>query len=286
MRADITAYFDTATYTVSYVVADPATRRAAIVDSVLDFDPKSGRTKTESADKIIAHVRESELVVDWILETHAHADHLTAAPYLKAHLGGQIAIGAHIIAVQAVFKEVFNTGDSFATDGSQFDTLFADGDRFPIGDLDAQVLHTPGHTPACVSYSVGDAVFVGDTLFMPDFGTARTDFPNGDAATLYRSIGRLLALPAETRLFMCHDYGPGGRDYAWETTVAAQRAGNIHVHDGISEDDFVRMRTERDKTLDMPALILPAIQVNMRAGHLPPPESNGVSYLKLPMNAL
>jgi glyoxylase-like metal-dependent hydrolase (beta-lactamase superfamily II) len=284
-RPEVKEFFDPATSTFSYVVADPATRRAAIIDSVLDFDAKSGRTATRSADALIAHVRERGLAVAWLLETHVHADHLTAAPYLKEKLGGRIAIGAHITAVQGTFRKVFNAEAHFAADGSQFERLFADGDAFCIGDLKAWVMHTPGHTPACVSYVIGDAVFVGDTLFMPDYGTARCDFPGGDARTLYRSIRRILALPPETRLFMCHDYRPGGRPLRWETTVAEQRAHNIHVRDGIDEDAFVAMRTARDRTLDMPALILPSVQVNMRAGRFPPPDSNGVSYLKLPVNA-
>jgi len=287
MNPNVEAFFDEATFTVSYVVAEPAGSHCAIVDSVLDYDPKSGRTDTASADAVIAHVRARNLTVDWILETHAHADHLTAAPYLKEKLGGKIAIGAHITDVQGIFGKVFNAEAAFRTDGSQFDHLFADGDTFRIGALEARVMHTPGHTPACLTYVIGDAAFVGDTLFMPDFGTARTDFPGGDAATLYRSIHKVLALPAQTRLFMCHDYkAPGRDDFAWETTVARERAENVHVHEGVSEADFIRMRTERDATLAMPVLILPAVQVNMRAGHMPPPEDNGLTYLKIPVNAL
>ena len=285
-RAAIKGFFDPATSTISYVVADAATRRAAIVDSVLDYDPKAGRTSTKSADAIIAHVRENGLAIDWHLETHAHADHLSAAPYLKGELGGLIAIGEAITVVQRAFQKVFNTEATFATDGSQFDHLFEDGETFRIGGLEARVIHTPGHTPACVSYVIGDAAFVGDTLFMPDYGTARCDFPGGDAHTLYHSIRKLLALPAATKLYMCHDYQPGGRAPQWQTTVGEERASNIHVHDGVSEDAFVAMRMARDRTLDMPVLILPSVQVNMRAGRLPPPEDNGVSYLKIPLNLL
>ena len=287
MKPGVTAFFDEATFTVSYVVQEPEGKHCAIIDSVLDFDPKSGRTSKDSADKVIAFVREHGLTVDWILETHAHADHLTAAPYLKSELGGQVGIGAHITDVQATFKKVFNANGAFATDGSQFDHLFVDGESFQIGAMTAEVIHTPGHTPACITYLIGDAAFVGDTLFMPDFGTARCDFPGGDAATLYGSIQKILSLPPETRLFMCHDYKAPGRDqYAWETTVAEERKSNIHVREGISEAEFVTMRSERDKTLAMPVLILPSVQVNMRAGDLPPPEDNGVRYLKLPVDAL
>jgi len=282
----VKAFFDAATFTVTYVVADPATKRAVVVDSVLDYDPKSGRTGHASADQVIAFVQDGGLTIDWILETHAHADHLTAAPYLKSKLGGRIAIGEHIKTVQGVFKTLFNAEPAFATDGSQFDHLFKDGESFRIGELEARVMHTPGHTPACLTYVIGDAAFVGDTLFMPDYGTARCDFPGGDAATLYRSIRKVLSLPPATRLFMCHDYMPGGREVRWETTVAAERRENVHVRDGISEQEFVAMRTKRDATLDMPVLILPAVQVNMRAGELPPKESNGISYLKIPLNAL
>ena len=283
---EVAGFFDDATFTVSYVIADPEARRCAIVDSVLDYDAKSGRTSTASADALIAHVRERGLSVDWILETHPHADHLTAAPYLKRALGGTIGIGEKVCRVQRNFRAVFNLGPDFRTDGSQFDRLFADGERFAIGSLKAEVMATPGHTPSCVSYRVGDAVFVGDTMFMPDYGSARCDFPEGDARTLYHSVKRILALPPQTRLFMCHDYGPNGRPYRWETTVAEQRAENIHLHDGIDEEAFVRLRRERDAGLDMPALILPAIQVNIRAGAFPPAEENGVSYLKIPLNAL
>lgn len=280
MRATVRAFFDPATWTVTYVVHDDAA--CAIVDSVLDYDPKSGRTFTASADKVIDFVRSRGLKVEWILETHAHADHLSAAPYLRKRLGGRIAIGAQIRTVQSVFRKVFNLLDEFP----QFDHLFADGERFRIGQLEAEAMHVPGHTPADMAYRIGDAVFAGDTLFMPDVGTARCDFPGGDARTLYRSVRRLLGLPGETRLFMCHDYPPKGREPQWETTVAEQRASNIHIRDGVSEEEFVAMRTARDRTLDMPTLILPAIQVNIRAGELPPAEANGTSYLKIPLNAL
>lgn len=282
----VKGFFDPATFTITYVVADPETRRAAIVDPVWDYDPKAARTATHSADAVLAYVRDQGLGVDWILETHAHADHLSAAPYLKEKTGAGIAIGEHITAVQKTFKALFNAEPGFATDGSQFDRLFKDGERFEIGGLRVRVIHTPGHTPACVTYLIGDAAFVGDTLFMPDYGTARCDFPGGDAATLYRSIHKLFALPNKTRLFMCHDYQPGGREPAWETTVDAERAENIHIGGEVGEDAFVHMRTERDRTLDMPVLILPSVQVNMRAGALPPPEDNGISYLKLPINQL
>jgi glyoxylase-like metal-dependent hydrolase (beta-lactamase superfamily II) len=282
----IESFFDPATSTISYIVLDPATRRCAIADSVLDYDPKSGRTSTASADRIIRRVRELGATVEWILETHVHADHLSAAPWIRQHLGGRLGIGEHIVTVQNVFGTLFNAGREFQRDGSQFDHLFADGERFTIGSLQAQALHTPGHTPACMSYLVEDAAFVGDTLFMPDYGTARCDFPGGDARILYRSIRRLLSLPAHTRLFLCHDYMPGGREPRWETTVGEERAHNIHVHDGVSEEEFVAMRTARDAMLEMPVLILPSVQVNMRAGDLPPPEDNGVRYLKIPLDAL
>ncbi len=278
--------FDPATWTVTYVVYEKEGSACAIIDSVLDYDPKSGRTSTESADKAIALVREKNLQVQWILETHAHADHLTAAPYLKAQLGGQTAIGDHITAVQRVFKGIFNLEASFKEDGTQFDHLLQMDETFAIGNLSAQAIYVPGHTPACVAYQVGDAVFVGDTLFMPDVGSARCDFPGGCAKTLYASARKLLSLPASTRLFMCHDYPPETRDVKFETTVAEQRAHNIHLHDGISEDEFVRMRTARDATLAIPVLILPAVQINIRAGAFPPKDDNGVSYLKIPLNAL
>ena len=283
--ATIRSFFDPATYTVTHVVSDPATKRAAIIDSVLDYDPKSGRTATRTADAVIAHVREAGLTVDWHLETHAHADHLSAAPYLKAHLGGRIAIGEHIRDVQRVFKGLFNAAD-LRTDGGEFDHLFKDGETFAIGQLQARVLHTPGHTPACVSYVVGRDAFVGDTLFMPDYGTARCDFPGGDARVLYRSIRKLLALGDDLRLHLCHDYMPGGREVRWQTTAGEERLRNVHVREGVTEDEFVQMRTARDRTLDMPVLMLPAVQVNARAGRLPPAEDNGISYLKIPLNAL
>lgn len=278
--------FDPATWTVTYVVYEKEGSPAAIIDSVLDYDPKSGRTKTESADKVIAFVREKNLQVEWILETHAHADHITAAPYLKQHLGGKTAIGNHITTVQTVFKGIFNLEPDFATDGQQFDHLMKEEESFAIGRLTGHVMYVPGHTPACVAYQIGDAVFVGDTMFMPDVGTARCDFPGGDAKTLYRSVQRVLSLPPETRLFMCHDYPPNGRPVAFETTVAEQRAKNIHVHAGISEQQFAEMRTKRDATLEMPVLILPSVQVNIRAGEMPPKDDNGVAYLKIPVNAL
>lgn len=287
LRPVIASFFDPATYTVTYVAHDPATLEAAIIDSVLDFDPNSGRTATASADAVIAYVTMHNLKVTWLLETHAHADHFSAAPYLQEKLGGKIAIGAAITTVQQVFGKLFNAGTEFARDGSQFDSLFHDGDTFTIGAVPVTVLHVPGHTPACIAYVVGEAVFVGDTMFMPDYGTARADFPGGDARTLFRSLRRILSLPPETRLFMCHDYLPKGRsEYVWETTVAAEREGNVHAHDGITEDEFVAMREARDATLDMPRLILPSVQVNMRAGHMPPPDDNGVTYLKLPVNAV
>jgi glyoxylase-like metal-dependent hydrolase (beta-lactamase superfamily II) len=278
--------FDPATWTVTYVVYEKRGSACAIIDSVLDYDPKSGRTSTESADKVIAFVREKNLKVQWILETHAHADHLTAAPYLKAHLGGQTAIGDHIIDVQRVFKGVFNLEASFKEDGTQFDHLLKVDEVFAIGNLTAKAMYVPGHTPACVAYQVGDAVFVGDTLFMPDVGSARCDFPGGCAKTLYASARKILSLPDSTRLFMCHDYPPDDRAVRFETTVAEQRAHNIHLHDGIDEAEFVRMRTARDATLAMPVLILPAVQINIRAGEFPPKDNNGVSYLKIPLNAL
>nr|WP_313408273.1 MBL fold metallo-hydrolase [Pseudomonas sp.] len=287
MQADVREFFDPATYTYSYVVADPATGHCAIVDSVLDYDPASGRTSCGSADRIIAYVRSRGLQVQWLLETHVHADHLSAAPYLKRELGGQLGIGENITVVQNTFGKLFNAGRDFVTDGSQFDRLFADGDEFHIGEIRAQAMHTPGHTPACMTYLIGDAGFVGDTLFMPDYGTARCDFPGGDASTLFRSIQKLFALPGETRLFMCHDYkAPGRDDFHYQTNVAEQRAHNVHVHQGIAEADFVAMRRERDAGLDMPALILPSVQVNMRAGQLPLAEDNGIHYLKIPLNVL
>ena len=284
----VRAFFDEPTNTVSHVVHDPATRRAAVIDSVLDFDAAAGRIATASADVIVAYIRSESLTVDWLLETHAHADHLSAAPHLQRRLGGGgLVIGRGIVRVQEVFGKVFNAGTEFARDGSEFDHLLDDGDRLSIGALDLTALHVPGHTPADMAYVIGDAAFVGDTLFMPDYGTARADFPGGDARLLYRSIRRLMALPGETRVFLCHDYKAPGRDaYAWETTIGAERAGNVHVHDGVGEDEFVAMRTTRDATLPMPKLILPSIQVNMCAGHLPPPEGNGTRYLKIPLDAL
>ena len=282
----VKAFFDKDTWTVSYVVYEKPGSACAIIDSVLDYDPKSGRTTTRSANELISFVRAQDLRVTWILETHAHADHLTAAPYLQKQLGGQIGIGEHIRTVQQVFKNVFNLEPEFAVDGSQFDTLFTDNQRFSIGNLEGEVIFLPGHTPACTAYKIGDAVFVGDTIAMPDVGTARCDFPGGDARQLYRSIKKLLSLPPETRLFMCHDYPPAGRDVCYETTVADERAQNIHVHDGIDEDAYVAMRTQRDAGLAMPVLILPAVQVNIRAGNLPPAESNGTVYLKIPVNAI
>ncbi len=284
---EVHAFFDDATNTVSYVVVDPGTGRAAAIDSVLDYDPAAGRTGRASADRLIAFVRERGLRVEWLLETHVHADHLTAAPYLQAQLGGRTAIGARIQEVQETFGRLFNFEPEFQRDGRQFDHLFVDNETFLVGQIAARALHTPGHTPACMTYVIGDAAFVGDTLFMPDYGTARCDFPGGDAATLFHSIRRIYALPADTRLFMCHDYGaPGRSDFRWETTVAAERAGNVHLNDRTSEEDFVRLRKARDAALAMPRLILPSVQVNMRTGHMPPPEANGVSYLKIPIDAL
>ncbi|HEY0847200.1 MAG TPA: MBL fold metallo-hydrolase [Noviherbaspirillum sp.] len=286
----VEGFFDPATWTVSYIVLDKSTRQCALVDSVLDYDPKSGRTGTQSADRLIARVRELDATVQWILETHVHADHLSAAPYLQQQLGGNIGIGKHITAVQEVFGKLFNAGSDFARDGSQFDHLFSDEEEFGIGALKCRAMHTPGHTPACMTYVVTDdkdiAAFVGDTLFMPDYGTARCDFPGGDARTLFRSVNRVLSLPAHARLYMCHDYQPGGREVQFVTTVADERELNIHVRDGVSEEEFVAMRTARDAKLDMPTLILPAVQVNMRAGRFPEPEANGVRYLKIPVDAV
>ena len=282
----VKAFFDEATFTVTYVAADSGSARAAIVDPVLDYDQASGRTSTASADRVIAFVMENGLTVDWILETHVHADHLTAAPYLQQALGGKIAIGRNVAAVQDTFRDVFNIKD-LATDGTQFDHLFEDGDEFRVGSIAGSIIGTPGHTPACITYVVGDAAFVGDTLFMPDFGTARTDFPGGDAGDLYDSIQKILALPEDTRLFMCHDYkAPGRDDFRWETSVAEQRDTNIHINRKVSRDEFVAMRESRDAELGMPKLILPSIQVNVRAGYLPNPESNGVRYLKIPLDSL
>jgi glyoxylase-like metal-dependent hydrolase (beta-lactamase superfamily II) len=283
----VTAFFDEPTFTISYVVSDPLTRQAAVIDSVWNFDHASGRTSFVSADAIIAHVEAERLTVAWILETHAHADHLSAAPYLQEKLGGKLAIGRNITTVQNVFGKVFNEGTEFARDGSQFDRLLDDGDTLMIGGIPLIALHVPGHTPADMAYVVGDALFTGDTLFMPDYGSARCDFPGGNAHHLYRSVRRLMLLPDATRVFLCHDYkAPGRDDYAWETTILAERTANVHIHEGVGEDQFVAMRTERDATLSMPKLILPALQVNIRAGHLPPPEENGVRYLKLPLDLL
>jgi glyoxylase-like metal-dependent hydrolase (beta-lactamase superfamily II) len=285
----IQSFFDPATSTVTHVIADLPAGRAAIVDPVLDYDPRSGRTSTTSAEAVVAWVRGHGLTVDWLLETHAHADHLSAAPWLQQQLGGRIAIGARIRAVQQVFRGVFND-HGIPTDGSPFDRLFEDGERFAIGTLEVEVMHTPGHTPACVSYLVRSAsgldAFIGDTLFMPDYGSARCDFPGGDAATLHASVRRLLALPPDTRLHLCHDYPPDARAPQWVTTVGEQRAGNVHLHDGVGVDEFVAMRRARDATLAMPVLLLPSIQVNVRAGRLPAPEDNGTRYLKIPLNAL
>ena len=285
-RTTVQAFFDDKTWTVSYVIVDTASQCAAIVDPVLDFDFKSGRTSTVQADKLLAYIGAHGLKVQWILETHAHADHLSGARYLQGKVGGRIAIGEHIREVQATFKKLFNLEHGFRPDGAQFDHLFKDDEVFNIGTVEARALLVPGHTPADMAYVVDGAVFVGDTLFMPDVGTARADFPGGDAHALYASMRRILALPPETRMYVCHDYPPNGRAAAWETTVAAQRAGNIHVRDGVSETEFVQMRQARDATLDVPTLILPSIQVNIRAGQLPPAEDNGVSYLRIPVNAL
>lgn len=286
VRTSIKPFFDSATWTVSYVISDNATRMAAVIDPVLDFDFKSGRTRTDSADQMLDYIRTAGLTVQWILETHAHADHLSSAGYIRQQAGGRIAIGENIRQVQAVFKKIYNLERGFVPDGSQFDHLFRDGETFSIGEVEAVALLVPGHTPADMAYLLDGAVFVGDTLFMPDVGSARADFPGGDARSLYRSMRRLLDLPSETRMFMCHDYPPGGRAPHWETTVAAQRANNIHVRDGIDEEQFIAMRKARDATLEVPTLILPAIQVNVRAGQLPPPDDNGVSYLRIPLNVL
>jgi glyoxylase-like metal-dependent hydrolase (beta-lactamase superfamily II) len=287
MKPDVKAFFDEATYTVSFVVKDPESNKCAIVDSVLDFDYSSGRTDTKSADAIVAYVLENGLEPVWLLETHVHADHLSAAPYIQERVGGKIGIGEKITVVQETFGKIFNEGTRFQRDGSQFDKLFVEGDTFEIGALKGRVLHTPGHTPACLTYVIGDAAFVGDTLFMPDFGTARADFPGGSAEMLYASIQKILALPDETRIFVGHDYKAPGRDvYAWETTVKEQKELNVHVGGGATAEDFVRMRTERDKTLAMPKLIIPSIQVNMRAGQMPEPDESGKRFLKIPVNEL
>ena len=283
----VKSFFDETTFTASHIVSDPVTKKAAIIDSVMDFDQAGARTSFQNADKLIEHVRAEKLSVEWLLETHAHADHLSAAPYLQQQLGGKLAIGSQIRTVQEVFGKLFNEGNSFPRDGSQFNRLFDDGDGFTIGGIEAIVLHVPGHTPADIAYVIGDAAFVGDTMFMPDYGTARCDFPGGDARQLYGSIQRLMALPCETRVYLCHDYqAPERHYYAWETTIGAERSSNIHVHDGVGEEQFVAMRGRRDAALEMPRLILPSVQVNMRGGRLPEPEENGISYLKLPVNAL
>ena len=284
--AEITPFFDGGTNTVSYVVKDPASASCAVIDSVLDFDYAAGRIEYRSADAVIAFIRGHALTLEWLIETHVHADHLSAAPYIQAALGGRIGIGEHITAVQDTFGRVFNEGTEFQRDGSQFDRLFADGDAYAVGGMAVRVMHTPGHTPACTTHIYGDAAFVGDTLFMPDSGTARADFPGGDPRALYVSIKRILALPPETRLFVCHDYGPNGRNIRWETTVGAERQHNVHVRDGVTEEEFVSMRMARDATLAKPRLIIPAIQVNMRAGQLPPPDAENRRYLKVPLNGL
>ncbi len=286
VKPEVKAFFDEATNTISYVVKDPASDACAIVDSVLDIDYAAGRLSYDSADEIIAYVREKGLKVEWIIETHVHADHLSAAPYLQKELGGKIGIGDQITVVQNTFGKIFNAGTEFQRDGSQFDQLFKDGDTYTIGGMSAFAMYTPGHTPACMTHVVGDAAFVGDTLFMPDGGSARCDFPGGSAETLFDSIQKVLSLPDQTRLFMCHDYGPNGREYQWETTVAEEKANNIHVGGGKSKDDFVKFRTERDAQLDMPRLIIPSLQVNMRAGDMPEAEDNGTTYLKVPLNKL
>ncbi|WP_338332848.1 MBL fold metallo-hydrolase [Acetobacter sp. LMG 32666] len=286
-RPVVQSFFDPATFTASHVVHDPATKQAAVIDSVLDYDAASGRTNFTSAQQIVDYVRAQDLHVVWQLETHAHADHLSAAPWLQEQVGGQLGIGADIVRVQEVFGKIFNAGSEFARDGSQFNHLFSDGEGFKLGNLECMALHVPGHTPADMAFIIGDAAFIGDTLFMPDYGTARADFPGGDARMLYHSIRRLLSLPPQTRLFLCHDYKAPGRDtFAWETTVGAEREHNIHVHDGVNEEDFVAMRTARDATLSLPNLIMPSVQVNIRGGHMPEPEDNGVSYIKIPVNRL
>ena len=286
MGPNVHAFFDPDTWSLTYIVQDPNSRSCAIVDPVLDYEAASGQTTTESADEVVAKVEAENLTVEWILETHVHADHLSAAPYLQKRLGGKIGIGAHITEVQNIFGNLFNAEPEFHRNGSQFNQLFADGDTFAIGGLTVTAMHTPGHTPACMTYHIGDSLFVGDTLFMPDFGTARCDFPGGNARALYQSIQRLFTLPPETRIFMCHDYMPNGREMRYETTVGEQKKFNIHLHDGISEEEFVTMRSAKDKTLSMPALMLPSVQVNMRAGELPPPEDNGIRYLKIPLDAV
>ncbi len=286
VKPEVTAFFDEATNTVSYVVKDPASKACAVIDSVMDIDYAAGRIAYESADEIIAFIRKHDLRLEWLIETHVHADHLSAAPYIQGKLGGRIGIGDRITIVQETFGKIFNEGTEFQRDGSQFDRLFADGDTYTIGGMTAFAMHTPGHTPACMTHVIGDAAFVGDTLFMPEGGSARADFPGGDARTLYRSIMRVLALPPQTRLFMCHDYGPNGREIRWETSVAEQREHNIHVRDGIGEDEFVEKREARDRTLAMPRLIIPSLQVNMKAGELPKPDESGMRFLKVPLDTL
>jgi glyoxylase-like metal-dependent hydrolase (beta-lactamase superfamily II) len=286
-KPEITSFFDDATNNVSHIVIDPDNRSCAIIDSLLDYDAASGRTSTRSADRLIDYVHARGLTTEWIIDTHVHADHLSAAHYLKTILGGRIGIGEQITEVQKIFGKLFNAEAAFRVDGSQFDHLFKDGESYRVGSLEARAIHTPGHTPACMTHVIGDAAFVGDTLFMPDYGTARADFPGGDAHALYRSIQKVFALPADTRIFLNHDYLPDGREtICWESTVAEQRRSNIHVHEGISEDAFVQMRNARDKTLPMPKLIVPSVQINIRAGEFPPPEDNGLSYIKVPINAL
>ncbi|MEL7032656.1 MAG: MBL fold metallo-hydrolase [Pseudomonadota bacterium] len=284
---DVTGFFDLPTNTISYIVTDPETKRCAVIDSLLDFDQASGRTKTKSADKLVEYIQQNDLTCEWIIDTHVHADHLTAAPYIREQLGGRTAIGDKISIVQRVFGEVFNEGQSFHTDGSQFDHLFKPGESYRVGNIEARALPTPGHTPACMTHLIGDAMFVGDTLFMPDYGTARCDFPGGDAGTLYDSIQMLFDYPDDTRMFLCHDYkAPGRNAFVWETTIGEQKRSNIHVKDGTSREAFIKMRRERDATLAMPKLILPSVQINMRAGEMPPPEDNGIRYMKIPINAL
>jgi glyoxylase-like metal-dependent hydrolase (beta-lactamase superfamily II) len=286
VKPEVTGFFDKQTNTISYVVKDPASKACAVIDSVMDIDYAAGRISSDGADEIIAHIKANGLTVEWIIETHVHADHLSAAPYIQQKLGGKLGIGENITIVQETFGKIFNEGTEFQRDGSQFDKLFGDGDSYSIGGLAAFVMHTPGHTPACMTHVIGDAAFIGDTLFMPDGGSARADFPGGDARTLYRSIKRVLSMPDEMRLFICHDYGPNGRDIKWETTVGIEKAHNIHIKDGVTEDEFVAMREARDKTLAMPKLIIPSLQINMRAGQLPPKDEDGKTYLKVPVNGL
>lgn len=286
VKPDVKAFFDSASNTISYVVKDPGSQACAVIDAVMDIDYAAGRIAFDSADAMIADIQARGLKLEWLIETHAHADHLSGAPYIQGKLGGKIGIGRNITMIQETFGKIFNEGTEFQRDGSQFDQLFDDGDTYMIGTLRVSVWATPGHTPACMTHIMGDAAFVGDTLFMPDGGTARADFPGGDARQLFHSIKRVLSLPGETRLFMCHDYGPGGRDIMWETSVAEERERNIHVRDGVGEDEFVRMRTERDATLSMPKLIIPSIQVNMRGGKMPPADESGQTFLKVPVNGL